>query len=69
MIQLSAKEFEIWISQLVMSKPGAKMGLRRAPFAFTEHGALMAAAVLNTLRAVAPTAVSTRQPSEPLIPI
>jgi len=35
-----------------MSKPGAKMGLRRAPFALTEHGALMAASVLNTPRAV-----------------
>jgi hypothetical protein len=35
-----------------MSKPGAKMGLRRAPFALTEHGALMAATVLNTPRAV-----------------
>ena len=28
------------------------MGLRRPPFAFTEHGALMAAAVLNSPRAV-----------------
>src|SRR5450759_1198752 len=52
MFPLSAKEFENWKSQLVMSKPGAKMGLRRAPFAFTEHGALMAASVLNTPRAV-----------------
>jgi hypothetical protein len=52
MFQLSVKEFENWRSQLVMSKPGAKMGLRRAPFAFTEHGALMAASVLNTPRAV-----------------
>jgi hypothetical protein len=31
---------------------GVKMGLRRAPFAFTEHGALMAATVLNSPRAV-----------------
>ncbi len=29
-----------------------KMGLRRAPLAFTEHGALMAPFVLNTPRAV-----------------
>ncbi|TMI04932.1 MAG: ORF6N domain-containing protein [Betaproteobacteria bacterium] len=36
----------------VMSNPGARMGLRRAPFAFTEHGALMAATVLNSPRAV-----------------
>ena len=52
MFQLSAKEFENWRSQLVISNPGAKMGLRRAPFAFTEHGALMAASVLNSPRAV-----------------
>lgn len=52
MFRLSAKEFENWRSQVVMSKPGAIMGLRRAPFAFTEHGALMAASVLNTPRAV-----------------
>lgn len=35
-----------------MSNPGARMGLRRAPFAFTEHGALMAATVLNSPRAM-----------------
>jgi ORF6N domain len=52
MFQLSAKEFEIWRSQFVISNPGAKMGLRRSPFVFTEHGALMAASVLNTPRAV-----------------
>lgn len=52
MFQLSAKEFENWRSQFVMSNPGARMGLRRAPLAFTEHGALMAASVLNIPRAV-----------------
>jgi hypothetical protein len=52
MFRLTAKEFEHWRSQLVMSNPGAKMGLRRAPFAFTEHGALMAASILNSPRAV-----------------
>jgi len=52
MFPLSAKEFENWRSQLVMSKPGATMGLRRAPFAFTEHGVLMAASVLNSPRVV-----------------
>jgi ORF6N domain len=52
MFQLSTKEFADWRSQVVMSNPGAKMGLRRAPFAFTEHGALMAATVLNSPRAV-----------------
>jgi hypothetical protein len=52
MFRLSASEFEDWRSQIVMSNPGAKMGLRRAPFAFTEHAALMAATVLNSKRAV-----------------
>jgi hypothetical protein len=42
--------FEIWRSQIVMSKPGLKMRLRDAPFLFTEHG-LMAASGLNTPRA------------------
>lgn len=35
-----------------MSNPALKMSLRRAPLAFTEHGALMAATVLNSPRAV-----------------
>ena len=52
MFQLSAKEFETWRSQVVMSNPAAKMALRRRPYAFTEHGALMAATVLNSQRAV-----------------
>lgn len=52
MFQLSAEEFENWRSQFVMSNPGAKMGLRRAPLAFTEHGAIMAASILNSARAV-----------------
>ena len=50
--RLSARELENWRSQSVMSNPGARMSLRRAPFAFTEHGALMAATVLNSPRAV-----------------
>ena len=52
MFQLNAQEFDEWRSQIVMSNPGSRMGLRRAPFAFTEHGALMAATVLNSPRAV-----------------
>ena len=50
--RLSEKELKAWRSQVVISNPGAKMGLRRAPYAFTEHGALMAATVLNSSRAV-----------------
>jgi hypothetical protein len=52
MFRLSAHELIAWRSQLVMSTPSAKKGLRRAPYAFTEHGALMAATVLNSPRAV-----------------
>jgi len=52
MFRLSGNELAAWRSQVVMSNPGAKMSLRRAPFAFTEHGALMAATVLNSPRAV-----------------
>ena len=35
----------------MISNPGARMALRRRLFAFTEHGALMAATVLNSARA------------------
>jgi len=52
LFRLAPKELEAWRSQLLMSRPGARMGLRRAPFAFTGHGALMAATVLNSPRAV-----------------
>lgn len=34
------------------SNSSLKMGLRRCPYAFTEHGSIMAANVLNSLRAV-----------------
>jgi hypothetical protein len=49
MFQLSADEFENLISQSVTSRWG---GRRKLPFAFTEHGAIMAASVLNSDRAV-----------------
>ncbi len=52
MFRLSPREFSDWRSQAVISNPGARMALRRAPFAFSEHGALMAATVLNSERAV-----------------
>ena len=45
MFQLTNQEFAAWRSRIVMSNPGARMGLRRPPYAFTEHGALMAATV------------------------
>ena len=52
MFRLSAGELQNWRSQSVMSNPSARMSLRRAPVAFTEHGALMVATVLNSPRAV-----------------
>lgn len=52
MFQLSGEEFHQWRSQIVMSNPKAKMGLRRPPYVFTEHGALMLANVLKSSRAV-----------------
>lgn len=51
MFQLSTKELAIWRSQTVTSNPAARMGLRRPPYAFTEHGAIQAANVLNSARA------------------
>jgi hypothetical protein len=53
MFQLNDEELEAWRSQIVTSKPGAKMGLRYPPFAFTEHGVAMLSSVLNSKRAVA----------------
>ncbi len=52
LFQLTKDEFENWRSQIATSNPAAKMGLRRRPYAFTEHGAIMAATVLNSPRAV-----------------
>ncbi len=52
LFQMTHQELTVWRSQIVMSNPGARMGLRRPPFVFTEHGALMAATVLNSPRAV-----------------
>lgn len=53
MFQFSETELKNWRSQLVTSNPAAKMGLRRPPYAFTEHGVAMLSAVLHSDRAVA----------------
>jgi hypothetical protein len=50
--QLSAEENEELKSQSVISS-ASHGGRRHAPYAFTEHGAIMAASVLNSSRAVA----------------
>jgi phage regulator Rha-like protein len=51
MFRLSAEESESLRSQDATSKAG-RGGRRYAPYAFTEHGAIMAATVLNSERAV-----------------
>jgi len=53
MFQLSAEELGNWKSQIATSNPGAKMGLRKQPLAFTEHGVAMLSSVLKSERAVA----------------
>lgn len=52
MFELNKEEFEIWRSQFGTSKFSDKMGLRYAPYAFTEHGVLMLSSVLSSSKAV-----------------
>jgi hypothetical protein len=49
--QITAKDYEGLRSQIVTSKK-SRGGRRYMPYAFTEHGAIMAATVLNSERAV-----------------
>jgi hypothetical protein len=49
--RLTAEENDVLKSQIVISKSG-RGGRRYLPYAFTEHGAIMAAGVLNSPRAV-----------------
>ncbi|MDD4309211.1 MAG: ORF6N domain-containing protein [Candidatus Cloacimonetes bacterium] len=49
MFQLTNKELTILKSQFVISRWG---GRRKLPYVFTEHGAIMAASVLNSPKAV-----------------
>jgi hypothetical protein len=51
MFQLTRDEHEALKSQFAISKPG-RGGRRRLPYAFTEHGAVMLASVLNSHQAV-----------------
>jgi hypothetical protein len=55
--ELSAEEFTNLKSQFATSSWG---GRRKLPLAFTEHGAIMAATVLNTPRAVEPAVYVVR---------
>ena len=51
MFELSDKELKIWRSQFVTSNED-KMGLRYAPFAFTEDGVAQLSTVLNSDEAI-----------------
>lgn len=51
MFELTSDEYEALMLQIATSKQG-RGGRRKLPLAFTEHGALMAANVLNSGRAV-----------------
>ncbi len=52
MFEMTKDEFQIWRSQVVISKSDQK-GLRYAPFCFTEQGVAMLSSVLNSDRAIA----------------
>lgn len=51
MFQLTGEEHSALMLQNATSKPG-RGGRRKPPLAFTEHGAIMAATILNSKRAV-----------------
>ena len=51
MFELGLKEFNDWRCQIGTSNQD-KMGLRYAPYAFTEHGVLMLSSVLNSDKAI-----------------
>ncbi len=50
MFQLSAQEAGALRSQIATSKTPSRGGRRYLPYAFTEHGAIMAASILNSPR-------------------
>jgi len=52
MFQLAKEDFENWRSQIVISNPGLRMGVRRRPQAFTEQGVAMLSSVLRSKRAI-----------------
>jgi hypothetical protein len=53
MFQLTKEELKNWKSRFATSNSALKMGLRKLPSAFTEHGAVMLASVLSSPIAVA----------------
>ena len=52
MFEMSKEELNNWRSQFATSNPTDKMGLRHAPFCFSEYGILMLSSVLNSERAI-----------------
>jgi len=52
MFQLTRDEFKNWRSQFVTSNSSDNMGLRHAPFAFTQQGIAQLSSVLNSKTAV-----------------
>ena len=52
LFQLTTDEFDSLRSQIATLKPGRGQHRKYLPYAFTEHGALMASTVLNSARAV-----------------
>lgn len=52
MFELDGQEFRDWRSQFGTSNEGDKMGLRYAPYVFTEQGVAMLSTVLNSDRAI-----------------
>lgn len=53
MFELTKEEFANWRSQFVTSNSSDKMGLRYAPYVFTEQGVAMLSSVLNSPKAIA----------------
>jgi hypothetical protein len=51
MFQLTQEELENWKSQIATSN-SIKMGLRKLPMVFTEHGVLMLSSVINSKQAI-----------------
>lgn len=48
MFQLNNNEWNVLMSQIVTSKTETRGGIKKLPFAFTEHGLTMLAGVLKS---------------------
>lgn len=52
MFEMTKEEFTNWRSQFVTSNSSDKMGLRYAPYVFTEQGVAMLSSILNSSQAI-----------------